>query len=204
MPDPPRGYSEKISIPKAVAEWALPFVEKIESADHLANSGKIDMAFAIYVAVIKSGVRCGIAAMSASFCCFHQDKWDLALKYIKMAEEYDPTSTRIQENVKYIVSECAKRNVYEAAKTTSKEKVESGRVRLVEKKKLPGMLIGHDTYEAYQADTAEDAKAFLNGRNIVEQQYYVIVETPEGIFGKDKAGFYTPSKNWRGDDWNRY
>jgi len=68
-------------------------------------------------------------------------------------------------------------------------------VRLVEKKQLPGQLFGHDTYEVYQADMAEDAKVFLSGRNIVEQQYYVIVETPAGIFGKDKAGFYTPSKN---------
>ena len=204
IPDPPRGYRQKVEVPKDVAQWAVQVVRTLESADSAANGGKLDLAFATYTSILTSGVRCGVAAMSASFCCFHQDKWDLALKYIKMAEDYDPINTRIKENVEYIVAECAKRDVYEAAKATSQKKAESGQVRLVEKKQLPGQLIGHDTYEVYQADTAGDAKAFLNGRNIVEQQYYVIVETPEGIFGKDKAGFYTPSKDWRGDDWNRY
>ena len=61
------------------------------------------MALVVYDAVIKSGIQCGISAMSASFCCLHQEKWKLALKYIKMAEEFDPTSTRIQENREYIV-----------------------------------------------------------------------------------------------------
>ena len=204
IPEPPQGYRQKVEVPKDVAQWALPVVKILEAADSSANAGKLDLAFATYTSILKSGVRCGVAAMSASFCCFHQDKWDLALKYIKMAEEYAPISTRIKENVKYIVEECAKRDVYEAAKVTSQEKAESGQVHLVEKKQLPGQLFGHDTYEVYQADAADDAKAFLNGRNIVEQQYYVIVETPAGIFGKDKSGFYTPSKNWRGDDWNKY
>ncbi|OQX04772.1 MAG: hypothetical protein BWK76_28305 [Desulfobulbaceae bacterium A2] len=204
IPDPPQGYRQKVDVPKDVAQWAAPVVKTLESADSAANAGKLDLAFATYTSIITAGVRCGVAAMSASFCCFHQDKWDLALKYIKMAEEFDPVSTRIKENVKYIVDECAKRDVYETAKVTSQKNVESGQVRLVEKKQLPGQLIGKDTYEVYQADTVADATAFLNGRNIVEQQYYVIVETPEGIVGKDKGGVYKPSKNWRGDDWNRY
>jgi hypothetical protein len=204
IPEPPQGYRQKVEVSKDVAQWALPVVRILESADSAANGGKLDFAFATYTSILKSGVRCGVAAMSASFCCFHQDKWDLALRYIKMAEEYSPTSTRIKENVKYIVEECAKRDVYETAEVTSQKKAESGQVRLIEKKQLPGQLFGHDTYEVYQADTEDDAKAFLNGRNIVEQQYYLIVETPVGIFGKDKSGFYTPSKNWRGDDWNKY
>jgi hypothetical protein len=150
------------------------------------------MALVVYDAVIKSGIQCGISAMSASFCCLHQEKWKLALKYIKMAEEFDPTSTRIQENREYIVAECAKKNVKLTAEAKSEKKSQAERVRLTEKKKLPGQMYGYDTYEVYQADTAIDAKAFLDGRKIAEPQYYVIVESPEGIFGKDKLGLYNP------------
>ena len=42
----------------------------------------------------------------------------------------------------------------------------------------------------YKAPTKVDAMAFLSKITIEKPSYYVIVETPEGNFGRDKDGFY--------------
>ena len=47
-----------------------------------------------------------------------------------------------------------------------------------------------DTYEEFSAPSEDAAKAYLNTRQITQAQYYVVVETPEGCWGKDRAGIY--------------
>jgi uncharacterized membrane protein YhaH (DUF805 family) len=42
----------------------------------------------------------------------------------------------------------------------------------------------------YKAPCKADAMAFLSLQQIVHPLYYVVVETPEGNFGRDKDGFY--------------
>jgi uncharacterized membrane protein YhaH (DUF805 family) len=42
----------------------------------------------------------------------------------------------------------------------------------------------------YKAPCKADAMAFLSRQQIVRSLYYVVVETPEGNFGRDKDGFY--------------
>lgn len=54
----------------------------------------------------------------------------------------------------------------------------------------PNIIGTLDTYEEYTAPTAAAAQAYLNTRHISEAQFYVIVETPEGCWGKDRAGIY--------------
>jgi phage FluMu protein Com len=49
---------------------------------------------------------------------------------------------------------------------------------------------GPNTYETYRAPDAETAKAFLETREVTEDQYYVVAETPEGNWGVDKLGLY--------------
>jgi len=46
------------------------------------------------------------------------------------------------------------------------------------------------TYEIYAGDDAEAAKGFLLSRQIERENYYVMVETPEGTWGLDKLGLY--------------
>jgi hypothetical protein len=46
------------------------------------------------------------------------------------------------------------------------------------------------TYEVWTAPTADSAKAFLNTRTIKKNFYYLVVETPEGNWGKDCMGVY--------------
>ncbi len=46
------------------------------------------------------------------------------------------------------------------------------------------------TYEIYAADHAEAAKGFLLSRQIDRENYYVMVETPEGTWGLDRLGLY--------------
>lgn len=74
-------------------------------------------------------------------------------------------------------------------------------VRPYDKCSIPGRMMDTDTYEVYLADTKRDAEEFLRTKTVAAQQYYVIVETPEGIFGRDKMGPYQPSGGWRGTDW---
>ena len=46
------------------------------------------------------------------------------------------------------------------------------------------------TYEVYKAPNAATAQDFLRGKTVTQQQYYVVVETPEGNYGRDVNGIY--------------
>jgi hypothetical protein len=46
------------------------------------------------------------------------------------------------------------------------------------------------TYEIYKGKNAESAKEFLMTKRVDEQQYYIVVETPEGNWGLDVKGLY--------------
>lgn len=46
------------------------------------------------------------------------------------------------------------------------------------------------TYEDYTAQTAEEARYFLERTTIEQPLYYVMVHTPEGDWGKDKDGMF--------------
>ena len=46
------------------------------------------------------------------------------------------------------------------------------------------------TYEIYKGKDAETAKEFLMTKRVDEQQYYIVVETPEGNWGMDVKGLY--------------
>ena len=46
------------------------------------------------------------------------------------------------------------------------------------------------TYECYKGNNKADAMAFLKDKIVSECLYYIIVETPEGNFGRDKGGIY--------------
>ena len=46
------------------------------------------------------------------------------------------------------------------------------------------------TYEVYKAPGREQALAFLKSKVVDKQMYYVEVETPEGICGRDVNGIY--------------
>ena len=49
---------------------------------------------------------------------------------------------------------------------------------------------GNYTYEIYQANSRADAQAFLGDKVVTTKLYYIVVETPEGNFGRDKMGMY--------------
>ena len=46
------------------------------------------------------------------------------------------------------------------------------------------------TYLTYKGPSKADAMAFLSEQHITQPSYYVVVETPDGNFGKDIQGFY--------------
>jgi hypothetical protein len=45
-------------------------------------------------------------------------------------------------------------------------------------------------YEIWTAPSADSAKEYLNHRTITKQFYYLVVESPEGSWGKDCMGVY--------------
>lgn len=45
-------------------------------------------------------------------------------------------------------------------------------------------------YEIYRASTGEAARAFLEGKVVTEPLHYLVVETPEGNWGRDTNGIY--------------
>lgn len=46
------------------------------------------------------------------------------------------------------------------------------------------------TYEIWCAPSVEAAKEYLNTRTVVEGLYYLVVESPQGRWGKDRMGVY--------------
>ncbi len=46
------------------------------------------------------------------------------------------------------------------------------------------------TWRVYKASSKADAMAFLSGQQVTKPLYYIVVETPEGNFGRDISGFY--------------
>ncbi len=46
------------------------------------------------------------------------------------------------------------------------------------------------TYEYYRADSAEEAKYFLEQTQVTKPLYYVMVDTPQGKWGRDKDGMF--------------
>ena len=46
------------------------------------------------------------------------------------------------------------------------------------------------TYEYYRADSAEEARYFLEQTEVTKPLYYVMVETPAGKWGRDKDGLF--------------
>lgn len=61
------------------------------------------------------------------------------------------------------------------------------------KPQLPALGIrpsGQYTYEYYRAGSAEEAKCFLQQTEVTKPLYYVMVETPEGKWGRDKDGMF--------------
>ncbi len=45
-------------------------------------------------------------------------------------------------------------------------------------------------YEVYIGPSRAAAVEFLQGRKVSRKFYYVVVDTPEGSFGRDVTGFY--------------
>ena len=72
-----------------------------------------------------------------------------------------------------------------SSKSTNYSSGNKSSVRFKEKFKK-----GNFTYEIYQANSRADAQAFLGDRVVTEKLYYVVVETPEGNFGRDNMGMY--------------
>ncbi|MGI5818125.1 MAG: YecA family protein [Armatimonadota bacterium] len=46
------------------------------------------------------------------------------------------------------------------------------------------------TYQVYTGSTKQEAIEFLEGQEVNEPSFYIVVETPEGNWGKDIAGIY--------------
>jgi hypothetical protein len=46
------------------------------------------------------------------------------------------------------------------------------------------------TYEMHKAKTAQEAREYLETKDVTKRLYYVVVETPEGNWAKDIDGMY--------------
>jgi DNA topoisomerase VI subunit B len=52
-----------------------------------------------------------------------------------------------------------------------------------------GMVVRF-TYEVYRAPNAATAQDFLKRKAVTQPRYYIVVETPEGNYGRDTDGIY--------------
>jgi hypothetical protein len=66
----------------------------------------------------------------------------------------------------------------------------TGEVTFKEKETKPGPMGNTQTYEVHTAPSKADALAFLETKTVTQDFLYIIVETPEGNWGKDKMGVF--------------
>jgi len=69
-------------------------------------------------------------------------------------------------------------------------KDDKNKVTFLRKRTQTGRLGTVTTYEEYKADRAEIARRFLLTKQVIEPAYYIVVETPEGVWGADVEGLY--------------
>ncbi len=78
-------------------------------------------------------------------------------------------------------------------KTAKPTKKKTGKVEYVTMQRTAkdlGTQIVTFTYEIYKGPDAATAKDFLSKKPVNKQHYYIIVETPEGNYGRDIDGIY--------------
>ena len=206
------GYKQKVhGFSKEMAQQAIPVVKLIMEADQLVGRNDLDGALVRYQSALTKEPNCAIAHMAIGTVYSRKKDYASALKWTRIAAQLDPLNTRIGKNL-----EIAEENFEHAnsgklgeANKRSEAMVTAGIIRHVENKSLASVIpsilggTGNDLYEVYEADKLIDAREFLLGVVVTEQQRYVVIETPEGAIGRDHSGIYTPSKNWRGNDWKK-
>jgi hypothetical protein len=76
-----------------------------------------------------------------------------------------------------------------AAESVNDEPGDLGQVEFVAEVRRE--IMGNETTNRFhKAPTAAAAKAFLSQNPVTENLVYLIVETPEGCFGRDISGMY--------------
>lgn len=80
-----------------------------------------------------------------------------------------------------------------AVSASGKNVRDADQIRFVRKdreKKHMGNVEVTFVYEMYQGPNAASAKEFLAKKSVSKQHYYIVVETPEGNYGRDIDGIY--------------
>lgn len=79
---------------------------------------------------------------------------------------------------------------HEAPSALAKKPAGAGNASLVRYSRTEKGNDGISTYEVYTGPDKAGAIAFLKEKQVNRRQYYIVVETPEGSFGRDINGFY--------------
>ncbi|MBP3210782.1 MAG: DUF805 domain-containing protein [Oscillospiraceae bacterium] len=79
---------------------------------------------------------------------------------------------------------------HEAPSAAVKAQTTQGDAKKVRHKETVRGNDGISTYEVYTAPDKASAMAYLKTRTVSQRLYYIVVETPEGNFGRDINGFY--------------
>jgi hypothetical protein len=72
----------------------------------------------------------------------------------------------------------------------SRRNDDADKITFLRKRTKTGRLGTVTTYEEYKAGNAESARSFLLTKHVTEPAYYIVVETPEGVWGTDVEGLY--------------
>jgi DNA-directed RNA polymerase subunit RPC12/RpoP len=74
--------------------------------------------------------------------------------------------------------------------SSARRKDDADKITFLRKRTQTGRLGTVTTYEEYKAGNAEIARRFLLTKQVTEPAYYIVVETPEGVWGTDVEGLY--------------
>ncbi len=149
------------------AMLALPFIHKAE------DSGKLicdrQMTFGYYE-ILRKGTRTGRYEALVTGSDLTQEEFSLA-------------ETAFSEHH----GRCKTRN---APSSSAAAPAAGGNAALVRYSETIRGNDGVSTYEVYSGPDKASALAFLDGKTVTRRFYYLVVDTPEGSYGRDFVGLY--------------
>jgi hypothetical protein len=108
-------------------------------------------------------------------------------------DDFNAIREIFKSNTGFLMNERAPEATTEIKHTTTNSTVDLNKVVFKEKYHKPvpqGMGTGQFIYEVYEAPDRTTAIKFLEGKPVDQPLYYLLVDTPQGSFGKDNAGIY--------------
>ena len=153
----------------------------------LAGKGELDRAISEYREVLRLNPNELLARQNLQKAIAMKEQKQAKTAINKEVSPGPSGSSMVGGSVPLIKTRLDSAPIFESSK---RHKDDKDNVTFLRKRTQTGRLGTVTTYEEYKAGTAAIARRFLLTKQVMEPAYYIVVETPEGVWGIDVEGLY--------------